>query len=173
MGAPTHRMSHTREWNSLATALSRCGNANDPDYHSYGGRGIRVCDRWQDDHATFFQDMGSRPAGKTLDRIDVNGDYSPANCRWETPRNQARGRRDAIVLSVNGDEKLMVEWADESGMPTDLINRRLRNGWPAWDAVNRKKQKPGPPKSGVPGRVSRMWSGVRDVDSHPAVRRRG
>ena len=70
----------------------RCYGVNHNRYHAYGARGIRVCDRWQD-YANFLADMGERPAGTSLDRIDVNGNYEPGNCRWGTPKDQANNKQ--------------------------------------------------------------------------------
>jgi hypothetical protein len=79
---------------------SRCYNSNVPKYSDYGGRGIRVCRRWQNSYANFLADMGRRPSPEhSLDRINVNGDYERSNCRWATDLEQANNRRPMAPLS--------------------------------------------------------------------------
>lgn len=83
----------SREYNSFKSMLNRCYRSSDPMYHLYGNRNIRVCERWVLSFNNFLEDMGERPKGKTLDRINNNGNYEPDNCRWATPLQQSLSRR--------------------------------------------------------------------------------
>lgn len=87
-----HGMTYTRAWRSWSSMHDRCRNPNAPKFAHYGGRGIKVCDQWKE-FEQFLIDMGERPEGTTLDRINVNGMYEPSNCRWATHKEQRHNRR--------------------------------------------------------------------------------
>jgi hypothetical protein len=100
----THGMCHTPTYRTWKGVLQRCGNPNHVHYEKYGGRGIKVCDRWCS-FAKFFEDMGSRPLGKTLDRKNVNRGYSKRNCRWATLEEQANNRRPSSEWKFEDEEE--------------------------------------------------------------------
>lgn len=88
-----HGMTGSPEFRSWAAMLTRCSNRKSKDWRLYGARGIRVCERWRRSFLAFHSDMGKRPRGRTLDRRNNDGNYTPQNCRWATPLTQSRNRR--------------------------------------------------------------------------------
>lgn len=108
--------------------IQRCTNPNNDDFARYGGRGIRVCDRWASS-AAFLADMGERPAGKCLDRIDNDGDYQPGNCRWADLFEQNGNRSNSRLMTWRGRVQCLAVWARELGMKEDTLRRRALAGW--------------------------------------------
>ena len=106
----------------------RCMNEEYKDYDAYGGRGIAVCDRWMD-FKNFYEDMGSKPEGMSLDRIDNNGNYCPENCRWATTSQQARNKRSSRYLTHNGRTLCLADWSAETGIGQSVLTHRLKLGW--------------------------------------------
>ena len=86
-----------------AAMIQRCINPRDKGFQRYGGRGIKVCDRWRASFDAFALDMGARPEGHTLERIDLDGDYTPENCKWATPTEQNNNRSICIFVEINGE----------------------------------------------------------------------
>lgn len=116
----------------------RCTNPNNPKYKCYGGRGIKVCDKWLKSFESFCADMKDRPSSLyTIDRIDVNGDYEPNNCRWATPKEQANNTRRNHLLSYNNETHTLSEWESIVKIKQTTIRQRLRRGWPINDALTR------------------------------------
>lgn len=130
----THGMTRSREFTSWVSMKTRCGNPNDPFYYRYGGRGISVCERWGS-FSNFFEDMGKRPPGKSLDRIDSNGNYEPSNCRWASVSEQARNTSSNRMLTVKGLTKCLSDWSQASGLKPSTISERLKRGYSHEEAV--------------------------------------
>lgn len=108
---------------------NRCRNPKYPMYHRYGGRGIVVCERWND-FANFFADMGPRPSpSHTLERINNDGNYEPGNVRWATTAEQNRNTGQNVLLTFGGKTQTMIDWAIELGMKYSTLQSRIWKGW--------------------------------------------
>jgi hypothetical protein len=126
----THGQTATREYVNWCGMIARCTNANHRAYSRYGGRGITVCDRWRESFAAFMEDMGPPPTAKhTIDRIDNDGPYEPANCRWVTNRENCRNQRKTVRLTLAGVTRSLPEWAERTGLPYATLAQRHRRGW--------------------------------------------
>lgn len=132
----THGESKTKLYDVWHLMKERCYRKGHKSYPDYGGRGIIVCDEWKNDY-TAFRDWALRNgydenAGYmecTLDRVDVNGNYEPSNCRWVSMKKQCNNRRNNNWLSYNGETHTMSEWAEITGIAFDTLWRRQRRGW--------------------------------------------
>jgi len=133
-----HGMSKTTEYRIWTAMIQRCHNKKTPSYRSYGKRGIQVCDSWRKSFLAFFADMGPRPAGLSLDRINNDGNYEPANCRWATKHEQARNRRDNVRITLNGATKSPDQWSAELGLSAHTISRRRKEGYSPEEVLARK-----------------------------------
>jgi hypothetical protein len=136
-GKPTRTM---KSWLSMK---QRCFNPNVPDFSRYGGQGITVCERWRNSFANFLADMGERPQGMTLDRIDNEGDYTPENCRWATESAQQRNTSVSIYLTINGETRSIMEWAKIAVVHVGTMRRRFHAGWAHEDIVFRPSRQGG------------------------------
>lgn len=135
-----HKHGHASEGRSSPTYSSwygmvqRCTNPNRRYYHRYGGRGITVCDRWLD-FRNFLTDMGVKPEGTSLDRIDNDGNYTPENCRWVNQTTQMCNRTNTLWLEIDGIRKPLSEWCSTGTVSPYVVRKRLKRGWSSKDAV--------------------------------------
>ena len=121
--------SPTRTWRIWKGVKKRCLNENATDYWKYGGRGIQVCERWLD-FRNFLADMGECPRQLTIERIDSNGHYEPGNCRWATPKEQARNKRTNRIVTYHGVTACVKDVCKAFGIPYERVNSRLKRKWP-------------------------------------------
>lgn len=121
--APLSRTSTYRIWIAMR---SRCNNPKTANYDKYGGRGIKVCERWDNSFAHFLADMGERPPGLSIEREDNDGNYKPGNCRWATRSEQGRNMRRNRMVTHNGETLCMAAWAERLGIRWDTLYRRIK-----------------------------------------------
>ena len=127
----THGLSDSRVFSIWMGMKRRCYYHNDKAFERYGGRGITVCERWLDSFENFFEDTGEPPSNEhTIDRMNVNGNYTPENCRWATNEEQANNKRTSDLLTFNGKTQSLTLWARELHIKTITLRTRIhRLGW--------------------------------------------
>ena len=132
-----HRMSGTPEHLAWKSIKARCYNKNNSHYKYYGGRDIKVCERWINNFDNFFKDMGPRPGPRySIDRIDNDGDYTPNNCRWADTYTQANNKSDSRFITYNGETKTITQWAREIGIGIQTLYGRIdKLRWPIEKAL--------------------------------------
>lgn len=111
-----------RTWGAMK---ARCSNPNLNNFKSYGGRGIKVCDRWKSDYLNFLADMGPKPAGLSLERIDNDGNYEPSNCRWATRFDQYQNRRNQTLVTFDGVTMTLKAWSRAKGFSPAYFSIRV------------------------------------------------
>lgn len=136
----THGMKDSPEYQSWRSMKQRCNNKNATGFRNYGGRGIKICERWLNSFESFFSDMGKRPEPPELheiDRIDNDGDYCRENCRWATIKQQANNRRQgrrgvcraSRLVEFQGKEFILADLARQFNIPYQRVYQRLAKGW--------------------------------------------
>jgi hypothetical protein len=119
-------------YSSWASMRSRCNSPTNPNYPRYGGRGIKICKRW-DSFLLFVEDMGERPSTEySIDRIDNDGHYCPSNCKWSTVKEQRNNQREGgrgKLIEFNGERFCMRKWAEKIGLSEGTLANRIRIGW--------------------------------------------
>ena len=124
----THGLTGTSIYNIWRQMIQSCTNPKASSYDRYGAKGINVCDHWRA-FANFYADMGDRPEGMSIDRINSSGDYEPGNCQWSTPTEQNRNRSSNRMETLWGKTQSLADWADELNIDYQLVHRRIRDGW--------------------------------------------
>lgn len=136
-----HGKQSSRVYKIWQMMLQRCENPKHTGFSYYGGRGIQVCDRWHDFN-NFLADMGEPPPRYTLDRIDVNGNYEPSNCKWASRREQSNNRRNNTLITFDGETHTIANWARLKNLTKGALITRISNKWPLEKALNTPLRKP-------------------------------
>lgn len=131
----------TRTFSIWRGMLKRCITTDNPAYKHYGGRGIKVCDRWHI-YECFLEDMGECPEGMSIDRIDVNGHYEPGNCRWATSETQNNNKRNNTYITFEGKTMTLAQWSKHLGVNSGTICTRRKKGWSPEECLFGRKKKP-------------------------------
>jgi hypothetical protein len=120
----THGMSATKLYKAWVGMIGRCENKSNSAYKNYGGRGIKVCDRWKN-FENFAIDVGDRPISMTLDREDNNGNYEPSNWRWATWNTQSTNKRNTVFLTFEGETLPLADWARRMNTTGGVLKKRF------------------------------------------------
>lgn len=132
-----HGLSKTRLYKILNGIKNRCYNNRADNYQYYGERGIKVCDEWLNDFQTFYDWALNNGYNEnlTIDRMDVNGNYEPNNCRWVTQKQQANNKKNNVMLTYDGRTKTLSQWADELNVKYNTIATRYHRKWDTKDIL--------------------------------------
>lgn len=125
-----HGQYKTKEYCTWIHIKQRCYNKKNKKFPDYGGRGIKVCERWLGSFESFFKDMGLAPSmSHSINRIDNDGDYTPENCEWATPAQQSNNKRNLVILTIDGKTITLADAAKKYGINERCLRKRIRCGW--------------------------------------------
>ena len=130
-----HGLTDSPTYTTWQDMKARCSNKNDKKYKIYGGRGITVCGRWNNSFIAFLEDMGERPKGMSIERIDNNKGYYPENCKWATYGEQNRNHSRNRKITIGGETKCLIDWVEEGKLKYNTILYRIRRGWSPEEAI--------------------------------------
>lgn len=133
-----HNFSKKPIYRVLNSIKQRCNNPKNHAYKNYGARGIKVCDEWSEGFEKFYQwaiNNGYKK-GLSIDRVDVNGNYEPSNCRWATRKEQARNKRNNHLITYNSETYCLTDWAIKKNLSISTIFHRLKRGWSIEKTLN-------------------------------------
>jgi len=136
-----HGMASTPTYRAWINMRRRCNNPNVKAYKDYGGRGIKVCKRWDESFEAFLADVGPRPEGRSLDRSDNSKGYEPGNCRWATMKEQLNNTRANRFIEINGKRQTLAQWLREKNLSGERFFDRVKHGWSVEDAITRPIRK--------------------------------
>ncbi len=133
----THGMHGSPTYDTWQSILARCNKSSHKSFQYYGGKGVKVCDEWRR-FENFLRDMGVRPIGTTIDRINSDGNYEPGNCQWATPKDQANNRSNNRWHSYLGETKTTAQWAEDARCAVNgpTFCKRIDSGWPIEYAIS-------------------------------------
>ena len=145
-----------RLYSILSGMKSRCFSKNNPNFNNYGGRGITICQEWIDNFCSFekWAIENGYNNDLTIDRIDVNGNYEPNNCRWITNKEQQNNKRDNVFLEFNGKKQTMMQWVRELGVGFRMIENRIKRGWSVEKTLT------------TPPKLNQYQEGIRATNLH-------
>lgn len=132
-----HKLSNSTTYKTWLSMKSRCKKRYSySDGLDYVAKGIKVCERWSNSFKFFLEDMGIRPEGTSIDRINPNGDYTPDNCRWATIEQQANNKNSNLFITHNGIKKTYAQWSRILNGSNNIVSQRINNGWTEEKAIN-------------------------------------
>lgn len=131
-----HGLCLTPEYASWNNMKARCLNPKNKRWENYGGRGIKVCQRWDESFLAFLADMGRMPKGYTLERKDNDGDYEPSNCLWIPKAEQMKNTSLTVKITINGETLCIKDWARKWGMPPPTLYSR----WRQWKRITKQTE---------------------------------